>query len=98
MVLFFSLLSILFLLSTYFVNTRLKISFLPSKEECYIKGRTVQVDKLKKKHFQSEAVFPLRFGTRLFCEERAEFERLNQINNFTWRKGCRHLSELAMCL
>lgn len=72
MVLFFSLLSILFLLSTYFVNTRLKISFLPSKEECYIKGRTVQVDKLKKKHFQSEAVFPLRFGTRLFCEEREQ--------------------------
>lgn len=44
-------------------------SILPSKEECYIKGRAVQIDKLKKKHFQSEAVLPLRFGARLFCEE-----------------------------
>lgn len=45
---------------------------LPSKEECYIKGRAVQIDKLKKKHFQSEAVLPLRFSTRLLCKERVQ--------------------------
>lgn len=49
---------------------KVQISILPSKEECYIKGRAVQIDKLKKKHFQSEAVLPLGFGTRLLCEER----------------------------
>jgi len=51
---------------------RMQISILPSKEECYIKGRAVQVDKLKKKHFQCEAVLPLRFCTRLLCEEREQ--------------------------
>lgn len=51
---------------------RVQRSILPSKEECYIKGRAVQIDKLKKKHFQSEAVLPLGFGTRLLCEEREQ--------------------------
>lgn len=51
---------------------KVQTSILPSKEECYIKGRAVQIDKLKKKHFQSEAVLPLRFGTRLLCEEREQ--------------------------
>lgn len=41
---------------------------LPSKEECNIKGRAVQIDKLKKEHFQSEAVLPLRLSTWLLWE------------------------------
>lgn len=56
-------------------------SILPSKEECYIKGRAVQIDKLKKKHFQSEAVLPLRFGARLLCEENYQsFRRLFRLS------------------
>jgi len=51
---------------------RVQTSILPSKEECYIKGRAVQIDKLKKEHFQSEAVLPLGFGTRLLCEEKEQ--------------------------
>lgn len=53
----------------HFAHMSVQTSILPSKEECYIKGRAVQIDKLKKKHFQSEAVLPLRFGARLLCEE-----------------------------
>lgn len=51
---------------------RVQTSILPSKKESYIKGRAVQIDKLKKKHFQSEAVLPLGFSTRLLCEEREQ--------------------------
>lgn len=63
-----------FISSLYFIlhNMRVQTSILPSKEECYIKGRAVQIDKLKKKHFQSEAVLPLGFSTRLLCEERQQ--------------------------
>lgn len=53
----------------HFAHMSVQTSILPSKEECYIKGRAVQIDKLKKKHFQSEAVLPLRFRTRLLCEQ-----------------------------
>lgn len=51
---------------------------LPSEEECDVKCGTVQIDKLKKKHFQGEAVLPLGFCARLFCGQKgAVFERLN---------------------
>ena len=41
--------------------------FLPSEEEGDVKRGAVQIDKLKKKHFQGEAVLPLRLCARLFC-------------------------------
>lgn len=69
MVHFVTLQTVLFFYLLHFALMSVQTSILPSKEECYIKGRAVQIDKLKKKHFQSEAVFPLRFGARLLCEE-----------------------------
>lgn len=43
------------------------VRFLPSKEECDVKRGAVQIDKLKKKHFQGEAVLPFGLCARLFC-------------------------------
>lgn len=44
-----------------------QIGFLPSEEERDVKRGAVQIDKLKKKHFQGEAVLPLGLRARLFC-------------------------------
>lgn len=43
---------------------------LPSKEERDVKCGAVQIDKLKKKHFQGEAVLPLRLCARLLCGQK----------------------------
>lgn len=54
-----------------------EMCFLPSKEECDVKSRAVQIDELKKEHFQGKAVLPLRFCARLFCGQKGVgFERL----------------------
>lgn len=51
--------------------------FLPSEEERDVKSGAVQIDKLKKKHFQGKAVLPLGFCARLFCGQKGVgFERL----------------------
>lgn len=53
------------------------MSFLPSEEERDVKSGAVQIDKLKKKHFQGKAVLPLGFCARLFCGQKGVgFERL----------------------
>lgn len=46
------------------------VRFLPSEEECDVKCGAVQIDELKKKHFQGEAVLPLRLCARLFCGQK----------------------------
>lgn len=52
--------------------------FLPSEEERDVKCGAVQIDKLKKKHFQGEAVLPLGLCARLFCGHKGSrvWERL----------------------
>lgn len=44
--------------------------FSPSEEERDVKCGAVQIDKLKKKHFQGEAVLPLRLCARLLCGQK----------------------------
>jgi hypothetical protein len=57
-----------------------EMCFLPSEEECDVKSGAVQIDKLKKKHFQGKAVLPLGFCARLFCGQKGVgFERLATI-------------------
>lgn len=94
-----------FISSLYFILhiwvCSVQTSIVPSKEECYIKGRAVQIDKLKKKHFQSEAVLPLRFGARLLCEENYQsFRGLFRLSISLGTKTaytCKSICKVACC-
>lgn len=94
-----------FISSLYFIFhiwvCSVQTSIVPSKEECYIKGRAVQIDKLKKKHFQSEAVLPLRFGARLLCEENYQsFRGLFRLSISLGTKAahtCKSICKVACC-